>query len=135
MNRALVILLMAMAMWSCKNEPAPPSERPGTVEPTPEFDISGELSNSAQRIVLPDTTVYYDDCGVIFGKTVGGTIFIVDVASGWRADYNPTDTTLLVNGTNIPIREPYIAKRDEEMQWLVAKTDNGNTMVLVTKCD
>ncbi len=136
MTRFLYSIGLALLIAACSNNPDEPSRPGGEKHDEPiATDLSAELSNPAQRFVMPDTTVAYDNCGVIFGSTSDSTIFAVDITSGWRADYNAIAGTLKVNGVSLPIQNHYIAKREGAVTWHVAAPTSSPTtrIIIVTQ--
>ena len=120
MIRKLFTIFATVLLAACSNHTDEPVRRPGeTIEPSAP-DISHELADDAQRVALTDTVVAYDNGGVIFGRTADNVLFAIDISSGWRCDYNPTQNILKINGLNLSIKDSYVAKNQDRTTWYVA---------------
>lgn len=123
--KPIVTLLLCILLAACSSEPSEPTVRPGidpgTGEPSKPEDteLAAALADSRQRVDAPTAAFSYDAGGVIFGRTVAGALYCVDITDGRRVDFNPSAETLSINGKTIEVASVDLARHVGTTSWWV----------------
>lgn len=124
--KPIVPISLCLVLVACSSEPSEPSDRPGSAPgqsggPGQAADavLAEALADGRQRVVTPDVTFFYDNCGTIFGRSEAGSLYCVDIADGSRVDFNPKSESLSINGEIISVKSVELAKKTDSTSWWV----------------
>lgn len=127
----IILIISALCFASCSHGGSDDPERPDPVTPNRDDKVTEQLADAAERVVTPDYTIYYRDCGVIMGAEASGALFCIDTGTGRRVDFNPSAATLYIDNKAVKVTSTRLAKVDAGTRWWIITTDTG-TIFYVT---
>lgn len=118
----IILIISAMCGVACSHGAGNDNDRPDPVTPTRDDKVVEQLADPAERVVTPEYTMNYRDCGVIMGAEAGGALFCIDTGTGRRVDFNPSAATLYIDNRAVAVTSTRLAKVDAGTRWWIITT-------------